>query len=60
LAETTQPPATDASVATTANAKAMPTSIGRPLRKNGRSARASTKGITGRMQGLTMVNTPPR
>jgi hypothetical protein len=60
LADTTQPPATDARLATTANASVMPISIGRPLRRNGRSARASTNGITGRMHGLTMVSTPPK
>jgi hypothetical protein len=47
-------------VATTENAAAMPTSIGNPPRKNGWSALANTKGSTGRMQGLTIVSTPPR
>ena len=39
---------------------AMPASSGRPLRRNGRSARAKTNGSTGRMQGLRMVRMPPR
>ena len=39
---------------------AMPISIGSPLSTNGRSARANTKGSTGRMQGLRIVSTPPR
>jgi hypothetical protein len=37
---------------------AMPASSGRPLRRNGRSARANTNGSTGRMQGLRMVRKP--
>ena len=60
FAATAHPPATAASVATAAKVSAMPNSIGNPLRTNGRSARANTKGRTGRMQGLTMVRTPPR
>jgi hypothetical protein len=60
LAATAQPPATAASVATAAKVTAMPTSIGNPLRTKGRSALANTKGRTGRMQGLTMVRTPPK
>ena len=60
LASTTQPPATAASVATMAKVTAMPASIGRPDCRNGRSARANTNGSTGRMQGLTIVSTPPR
>ncbi len=55
LACTAQPPATEASVATAANARHSPSSIGRPLCTNLRSALAKTKGRTGRMQGLTMV-----
>lgn len=55
-----RPPATAAKVATAANVAAMPTSIGSPLRKNGWSARANTKGSTGRIQGLTIVSTPPK
>ena len=47
-------------VATAAKVSAMPTSIGAPLRRNGRSARANTNGSTGRMHGLRMVSTPPR
>jgi hypothetical protein len=39
---------------------AIPTSIGSELRQKERFARAKTKGRTGRMQGLTMVRTPPR
>ena len=57
---TAQPPPTAASVATSAKVTAMPASIGRPLRRNGRSARANTNGSTGRMQGLRMVRAPPR
>jgi len=34
--------------------------LGRPLRTNGRSARANTNGSTGRMQELTIVRAPPR
>ncbi len=60
LSCTTQCPPTAASVATAAKVSAMPMSIGRPLRANGRSARANTNGSTGRMHGLTMVSTPPR
>jgi hypothetical protein len=52
--------ATAANVATTANVTAMPMSIGNPLLTNGRSALANTNGNTGRMQGLTIVSTPPR
>ena len=52
------PPATAASVATTANATAAPISIGNPLRMNGRSAFAHTNGSTGRIQ-WTMVTTSP-
>src|SRR5437867_8487674 len=37
----------------------MPASRGRPLRLNGWSARAKTKGSTGRMHGLTIVRRPP-
>jgi hypothetical protein len=39
---------------------AMPARRGRPLLRNGSSALANTKGITGRMQGLMMVKTPPK
>ena len=53
---TAQPPPTAASVATAAKVTAMPASIGSPLRRNGWSARAKTKGSTGRMHGLTMVS----
>ena len=60
LAATTQPPPTAASEATRAKVSAMPASSGRPLLAKGWSARAKTKGSTGRMQGLTMVSTPPR
>ena len=59
LAATAQPPPTAASVATTAKVSAMPSSSGRPLLTKGCSARANTKGSTGRMQGLRMVKTPP-
>jgi hypothetical protein len=51
---------TAARLATTANISVMPTSSGNPLRRNGRSERANTKGSTGRMHGLRMVSTPPR
>ena len=44
----------------TANVTAMPISIGNPDFKNGRSARANTKGSTGKMHGLMMVSMPPR
>jgi len=37
----------------------MPSSIGRPLLTKGWSARAKTKGSTGRMHGLMIVSTPP-
>ena len=47
-------------VATTANVRPMPRSIGSPRRRNGWSARANTNGSTGRMQGLAIVSTPPR
>ena len=57
---TTQPPPTAASVATTANVTAIPTSSGRPLRRNGWSARVNTNGSTGRMHGLRIVSTPPK
>ena len=60
LASTTHPPPTAARVATTANVAAMPASKGRPLLTKGRSARANTKGSTGRMLGLTRVRTPPK
>ena len=60
LARTAHPPPTAASVATTAKVAAMPASKGRVLRAKLRSARANTNGSTGRMQGLTMVSTPPR
>jgi hypothetical protein len=60
LSATTQPPPTAASVAMPVKASAIPSSIGRPCERNGRSARANTKGSTGRMQGLRMVSTPPR
>jgi hypothetical protein len=49
-----------ARVATPAKVAAIPASIGRPLMINGLSGRANTKGRTGRMQGLTIVSTPPR
>jgi hypothetical protein len=39
---------------------AMPATNGSPLRRKGWSDLAKTKGSTGRMQGLTMVSTPPR
>ena len=48
------------SVATAAKVSAMPASSGRPVLTKGWSARAKTKGSTGRMQGLTIVSTPPR
>ena len=57
---TAQPPPTAARLATPAKVMAMPPSKGRPLFMNGRSARAKTKGSTGRMHGLTMVSAPPR
>jgi hypothetical protein len=60
LASTAQAPPTAASDATAANIAAMPSSIGTVLRQNERSARANTKGRTGRMHGLTMVRIPPR
>jgi hypothetical protein len=60
LACTAQPPPSAASVATAAKVAAMPTSIGSVLRRKGWPARAKTNGRTGRMQGLTMVRTPPR
>ena len=60
LASTAHPPPMAAKVATTANVAAMPTSNGSPPRAKDRSARANTKGRTGRIQGLTMVRAPPR
>src|SRR5580692_4215415 len=60
FASTAQLPPTAASVPTAQNAIAIPANIGRPLRTNERSARANTNGTTGRMQGLTIVSTPPR
>ena len=60
LARTAQPPPTAASVATMAKVAAMPASIGSVLLTKLRSARAKTKGSTGRMHGLTIVRIPPR
>jgi hypothetical protein len=60
LARTAHPPPSAARVATPAKVTAMPTSSGKPLRMKGRSARAKTKGSTGRMHGLTIVRTPAR
>jgi hypothetical protein len=60
LASTAQPPPIVARLAMAAKDRAMPISKGRPLLTNGRSARAKTKGSTGRMHGLKMVRTPPR
>jgi len=60
LACTTQLPPTAASVATAAKVSPMPTSNGKPLRTKGWSVRENTNGSTGRMQGLSMVNAPPR
>ncbi|MEI9886309.1 MAG: hypothetical protein WDN08_07360 [Rhizomicrobium sp.] len=60
LAWIAQLPPSVASVAMTAKVSAMPSSSGNPERRKGRSARANTNGKTGRMQGLTMVRTPPR
>ena len=60
FASTTHPPPTAASVATAVNVAAIPMRRGSPLRTKGRSARAKTKGRTGRMHGLTIVSTPPR
>src|SRR5882757_6787877 len=60
LTRTAQDPPTAASVAIAANVMAMPASMGRPLVRNFCSDRANTKGITGRMQGLKMVSTPPK
>ena len=60
LACTAQPPPTAARLATPAKVIAIPPSSGRPLFTNGWSARAKTKGSTGRMHGLTMVSAPPR
>jgi len=55
-----QPPATDARLATAAKANASPSSVGRPPRMNGWSARASTNGRIGKMHGVAMVRTPAR
>ncbi|MCY1419175.1 hypothetical protein D9M71_347580 [compost metagenome] len=60
LSCTTQLPPTAANVATRVNVSAIPASSGPLLRQNGSPVRANTKGNTGRMQGLTMVSTPPR
>ncbi len=60
LACTAQPPPTAASVATIAKVIAIPASIGSVLLRKLPPARAKTNGSTGRMQGLTMVSTPPR
>src|SRR5438309_384093 len=59
LAATTQPPPIAATVATAAKVSAMPARRGRPFLRNGRSARAKTKGSTGRMHGLRIVSAPP-
>ena len=56
FALTAHPPPTAASVATSVKVSAMPASSGRPPSRNGQSARVKTKGTTGRMQGLTMVD----
>ncbi len=56
----THSPATEVKVATSANARAMPINIGSPFRKNDGPALAKTKGITGNIERLTMVKTPPR
>jgi len=60
FARTAQPPPTAARVATIAKVAAIPASIGSVLRTNGRSARAKTKGSTGRMHGLRIVRMPPK
>src|ERR1700716_4159081 len=57
---TAHEPPTAASVATAANVSAIPANKGRPLLRKGWSARAKTKGSTGRMHGLRMVSMPPR
>ena len=60
LTRTAQAPPTAAKVATPAKDAAMPASNGNPLLRKGCSARANTKGSTGRMHGLRIVSTPPR
>lgn len=60
LAATAHPPATAARVAKAAKVSAIPTGIGNPLRTNGRSARAKTKGRTGSTQELRIVRTTPQ
>ena len=60
LSAIAQLPATAARLATPAKASAMPSSIGTVLVRKGWPVRVSTKGRTGRMQGLAMVRTPAR
>ena len=60
FALTAQPPRPRPVSRSAAKVTAIPASSGSPLRENGRSARAKTKGSTGRMHGLTMVRTPAR
>jgi hypothetical protein len=55
-----QLPPTVASVATATKVNAIPTSRGSPERVNRWSIPAKTNGMTGRMQGLTIVSTPAR
>ena len=60
LADSIQPPPSVATAPVNEKASTMPISNGRPLRTNGAPVRENTKGRTGRMQGLTIVSTPPR
>jgi len=60
FASTAQPPANAARLATVAKERASPSSIGKPPRLNGSSARARTNGRIGTMHGVAMVSTPAR
>ena len=60
FARTSHGPPADTATATSANVAAMPTRRGKPAFRNGWSARANTNGITGRIQGLRIVSTPPK
>jgi len=55
-----QLPPTATSIATPANATTIPASMGKVPLAKGCPARVNTNGSTGRMQGLTIVNSPPR
>jgi hypothetical protein len=60
LAWTTQSPPTTAKVEKSAKVLAIPMSKGRVLFLKGSSDLLKTKGRTGRIQGLKIVNIPPK